>query len=107
MWSKEDSKNLASIAKSLEKIADRETERELLSSEDYDMNLFERIRKQIKSKEKEIKVTEGPSIEDEALEEDIRIQQRMQNKLSEASADSNMPFFAEALLDEEELESLR
>lgn len=102
MWSKKDSENLASIALSLEKLAEREFERQLM--EDTKSSFIGKLKQKIV--ERPIKVTEGPSLQEEALEEDIKTTQRIQNKVVEAYRNGNSPFFAEALLDEEELETL-
>lgn len=109
MWSKKDSENLDSIAKSLAKLADREQERNLypeLTLSETNQPFLQRMKKHLREKREEIKVHEGPALEDAAMEEDIKIVQRMQNKVAQADRDGNMPFFAEALLEEEELELL-
>jgi len=102
MWSKKDSENLESIAKSLERLAERELERDL--TPESNVGIVESMKRAMK--DKIIKVREGSPIEDEALEEEIKITQRAQNKVLEAERNGNSPFFVEALLDEEELETL-
>lgn len=105
MWNKKDSKNLESIAKSLERIADREQERSLIQNEESS-SFTNSIRKAIKGKSENIRVTSGIPMEDQALEEELNIAKRINTKVIEAERVGNSPFFTEALLDEDELETL-
>jgi hypothetical protein len=107
-WSKEDSNNLASIARSLEKLTERELERNLAMRfvpEINSVGFKERMQTLIRNKEK-ITVSESPSLEDEALEEAIQRGQKMQAKVTEAHRTGNVPFVVEDLFDAEELENL-
>lgn len=108
-WSKEDSNNLASIARSLEKLAERELERNLsrqLGISEEGKSLLDRMTTRFIKKDEKIKVSESPSLEDEALEEAIQRGQKMQAKITEAHRTGNVPYVVEDLLDVEELENL-
>lgn len=109
MWRKRDSDNLESIAKSLEKLVKREYERNLTDTTPLSPTpLFDGIKKYVESRDK-VKVTDGlnPEIlEDEVMEEAIKTTQRMNNKIYEAERSGNTPFWAEDLLDEDELRTL-
>lgn len=102
-WTKKDSDNLASIAESLERLADREQERDAIGKH------FPRVREFLnrqKDSMTKIKVIESPSLEDEALEESLNIAQRMNAKVTEAQRSGNIPFVVEDLFEAEELENL-
>lgn len=109
MWRKRDSDNLESIAKSLEKLVEREYERNLMDTTPLSSTpFFDRIKKYVESRDK-VKVTDGlnPEItEDIALEEDLKVTDRINSKISEARRDGNTPFWSEDLFDQEELETL-
>lgn len=108
-WFKEDSNNLASIARSLEKLTERELERnssKQLGISENGKNLLEKAYSRFNNKEEKIKVSESPSLEDEALEEAIQRGQKMQAKVTEAHRTGNVPFVVEDLFDAEELENL-
>lgn len=105
-WSKEDSNNLASIARSLEKLTERELERSLINNNKPKfLSGFSIANKNLQENEK-IKVLESPSLEDEALEEAIQRGQKMQAKVTEAHRTGNVPYIVEDLFDAEELENL-
>lgn len=104
-WTKKDSNNLESIARSLEKLAEREQERSLIN-EKPDFFFFKGKKIFHKDAIEKIKVSESPSIEDEAIEEAIQRGQKMQAKVVEAERTKNIPFVIEDLFDEEELETL-
>jgi hypothetical protein len=98
MWTKTDSKNLESIAKSLEKLAEREV---LRYNEE---GIFSRFAKAPILKD-EIIVHE-PSLEETFEEEEKDVNQKINNKLADATRNNRMPFFPEDLLDGDELESI-
>lgn len=104
-WTKKDSDNLESIARSLEKLAEREQERSLISNS-ISKDAYESLMDRSKKLKKPIKVTESTSTEDEALEEAISHSQRMQSKVANAQRTGNVPYVVEDLFDAEELESM-
>ncbi len=102
MWNQEDRNNLKSIARSLEILVERDRGRAIpdITSPKSFREIFQEYFN------KPIKVTEGPSPQEIAIEEEIAMSQRISNKVAEAQRNGNTPFFSEALLDDEELESL-
>lgn len=105
-WTKEDSQNLASIAKSLEKLAEREAERKLIEDAGIDTPFLTRMKESITKKVVKVTDSKLQNNEDQFLEDEMKATQRMSTKFNEARKAGNMPFFAEALLDEDELERL-
>jgi len=104
MWSKRDSDNLELLARSLAKIAELEQETRLINLPNKGGFLHKLLN--LKSEHSEINVVESPSLEDTYLEEQLDITQRARSKIQSAQRSNNLPFFAEDLLDPDELEAL-
>lgn len=97
-WTNRDSDNLESIAKSLERLAEREVIRK---NDEGVLTKFLRRTEEAK----EIAVY-SPNIGEAFDEEHLKMSERIQGKLEEAEKNKNAPFFYEDSLNAEELDNL-